>query len=122
MNISLIRTLVLSGMTLAPLFAFAQTGAFDDLITDVSAGLNTIIIFLFLVATVIFLFGVVRYISAAGDEEKTKEARQMIIWGIIFLAVMVAVWGFVNIVLDFIFNDEGAVDIPGAGDVPTQLP
>ncbi|OGZ47318.1 MAG: hypothetical protein A3J54_03435 [Candidatus Ryanbacteria bacterium RIFCSPHIGHO2_02_FULL_45_13b] len=119
MNISLIRTLVVSGMVATPLFAFAQT-AFDNLIDTVSGGLNTIIIFLFLVATVIFLFGVVKYISAAGDEEKTKEARQMIIWGVIFLAVMVAVWGFVEIVLDFIFNDEGAFDIPGSGDVPTQ--
>jgi len=106
-------------MLAAPFITLAQ-GAFDDVIGTVSAGLNTIIIFLFLVATVIFLWGVVRYISAAGDEEKTKEARQMIIWGIIFLAVMVAVWGFVNIVLDFIFNDESAIEIPGVGGVPTQ--
>ena len=78
MNISLIRTLVVSGMVATPLFAFAQT-AFDNLIDTVSGGLNTIIIFLFLVATVIFLFGVVKYISAAGDEEKTKEAFKIVV-------------------------------------------
>ena len=119
MHITLIRTFIVSGMALAPFAALAQ-GAFDNTIGTISGGLNTIIIFLFLVATVVFLWGVVRYISAGGDEEKTKEARQMIIWGIIFLAVMVAVWGFVNIVLDFIFGTEDPFDIPGAGDVPKQ--
>jgi uncharacterized membrane protein (GlpM family) len=116
----LTRTLVTAGLFASPLLAAAQGGSFDDFITTVSAGLNTIIIFLFLVATVIFLWGVVRYISAGGDEEKTKEARSMIIWGIIFLAVMVAVWGFVNIVLDFIFGQEDPYAIPGQGGVPLQ--
>ena len=106
MNISLIRTLVASGAALAPLLAFAQ-GSFENAIGTISAGLNTVIVFLFLVATVIFLWGIVRYITAGGDEEKIKEARRMIIWGIVFLAVMVAVWGFVNIVLDFIFGTGG---------------
>lgn len=117
-TITVSRILTVAGMA-APFFAFAQ-GSFENAIGTISAGLNTIIIFLFLVATVIFLWGVVRYISAGGDEEKTKEARQMIIWGIIFLAIMVAVWGFVNIVLDFVFGSEAPFDIPGAGKVPRQ--
>ena len=118
---NIIRTAITAGMALAPLLVSAQgSGAFDTTLGTISDGLNTIIIFLFLVATVIFLFGVVRYISAGGDEEKTKEARSMIIWGIIFLAIMVAVWGFVNIVLDFIFGTEQPFVIPGAGGVPSQ--
>ena len=118
MNSTVLRTAVVSGIALTPLFAFAQT--FLGTLGTISSGLNTIIVFLFLVATVIFLWGVVRYISAAGDEEKTKEARSMIIWGIIFLAIMVAVWGFVNIVLDFIFGADTAFPIPGADGVPNQ--
>ena len=127
MNYTLIRLFIASSALFTPLLAAAQpsppgtgSGAFENAIGTISAGLNTIIIFLFLVATVIFLWGVVRYISAGGDEEKTKEARQMIIWGIIFLAVMVAVWGFVNIVLDFIFGSEDPFEIPGPGKVPLQ--
>src|SRR3989338_1056826 len=120
MNITFIRTFIVSGMLTAPFITLAQ-GAFDDVIGNVSNGVNTIIIFLFLVATVSFLWGGVKYISAAGDEEKTKEARQMIIWGVIFLAVMVAVWGFVNIVLDFIFGTEDPFPIPKeGGGVPQQ--
>ena len=45
----------------------------------------------------------------------------MIIYGIIALAVMIGVWGFVNIVLTFIFGDGNTVfPIPGGSDVPTQ--
>ena len=120
MNTTLVRTLMVSGMALAPFLALAQD-QFNRSIGIVSTGLNTIIVFLFMVATVVFLWGVVKYISAGGDEEKTKEARQMIIWGVIFLAVMVAVWWFVNIVLDFIFGTEDPFPIPKeGGGVPQQ--
>ena len=87
----------------SPLVAFAQPnlGAVQDV-------LNSIIPLLILLATVIFLWNLVRWIVNAGDAEKRKEATQGIIWGIIFLAVMVAVWGFVDIVLDFVFG--GSVD------------
>lgn len=100
-------------------------GAFDDVLFTLRGGINLVIVFLFLVATVIFLWGVVRYIAAAGDEDKTAEARNMIMWGIIFLAVMVAVWGFVAIVIDFVFDTEGTdADflIPKKEGVPQQLP
>jgi len=114
-----VRIITLATSFLVPLLATAQ-GAFEDVIETLEDSIDIVIIFLFLVATVVFLWGVVRYISAGGDEEKTKEARQMIIWGVIFLAVMVAVWGFVNIVLDFIFGVETSPAIPGPGDVPKQ--
>lgn len=107
---------------LFPLIAAAQSGggSFDTVIAVLKNSINTVIVFLFLVATVIFLWGVVKYIMAGGEEDKVTEARQMIIWGIIFLAVMVAVWGFVYVVLDFIFNREGAVPIPDRTGVPQQ--
>ena len=96
--------------------------AFPNFIQTVTTGLNTIIVFLFLVATVIFLFGIVRYITAGADEDRVAEARNMIIWGIIFLAVMLAVWGFVEIVSNFFLGSRTVVPIPGRGGgaVPQQ--
>ena len=103
-----------------PLVALAQA-TFEDTLGRISGFLNQIIPFLILIATVLFLWGVVRYITAGGDEEKIKEGRNMIIYGIIALAVMIGVWGFVNIVLTFIFGDGNTVfPIPGGSDVPTQ--
>ena len=116
-----LRVASLLFMALTPLITLAQGGnSFDRVIAVLTDSINIIIVFLFLVATVIFLFGVVKYIMAGGDEDKVSEAHNMIIWGIIFLAVMVAVWGFVYVVLDFIFNTGSSVPIPDEGGVPQQ--
>src|SRR3989344_1345476 len=108
------------GMALAPLAALAQvtnTGnAFTDFLNQTGGALNVIITFLFLVATVMFLFGVLRYITAGGDEEKVKEGRNMILYGIIGLAVMIALWAFVNVGINFFFGDGTSIGIPGASN------
>ena len=49
-------------------------------------------------ATVIFLWGVIQYITAGGEEEKIKSGRTYMLWGIIALFVMVAVWGLVGVI------------------------
>lgn len=115
---------MLAAGSLVPLAAFAQvtgTGnAFVEFLGRIGNFLNDIIVFLFLVATVIFLFGVVRYITAGGEEETIKEARSMILYGIIGLAIMVALWAFVNVGIDFFFNTGTPIRIPGPGGVPQQ--
>lgn len=104
---------------LAPAIASAQT--FENTVQRIKNLLNnTVIPFLVLIATVIFLWGVVRYITAGGDEDKVKEGRNLIIYGIIFLAVMIGVWGFVNIVLTFIFTNNTPANIPGNTGTPRQ--
>ncbi|PJE64501.1 MAG: hypothetical protein COU90_01515 [Candidatus Ryanbacteria bacterium CG10_big_fil_rev_8_21_14_0_10_43_42] len=106
---------IAAGSLLFPFIALAQVNVnIEDLLADASDIINILISFLILLATFLFLLGIVRYILASGDEEKRKEARGMIVWGIIFLAVMVAVWGFVNLILDFIFGQgaDSFTDIP----------
>ncbi|OGZ43606.1 MAG: hypothetical protein A3C84_00450 [Candidatus Ryanbacteria bacterium RIFCSPHIGHO2_02_FULL_48_12] len=110
--------IVASGL-LAPLAALAQ-GEFNDFIGRVTDGLNVIIVFLFLVATVMLLFGIVKYVAAGDDEDKVEEGRNLIIYGIIGLAVMVALWAFVNVAIDFFFAGRD-FHIPDAGDgLPQQ--
>src|SRR3989344_3338669 len=62
--------------------AHAQTiGGIVDSIIDL---LNDYIIpILFAIATIVFLWGVILYITAGGDEEKRKEGRNYIIFGLI---------------------------------------
>ena len=88
---------------------FSIEGVYQVLVKS----LNDIIGFLVLVATVAFLWGIIKYIAAGGDEDKVSEARNFIRWGIIFLAVMIAVWGFVYVVIDFFFGSQIIPSIPG---------
>jgi len=60
--------------------------------------LNPIIGVLIVLATVVFLWGIVKYLSAGGDAEKLKEARNFIVWGIVGLFVMLSVWGLVALI------------------------
>ena len=92
----------------------------ETVIQQLSDIFNSIIPLLVLLATALFLWGIVKYITAGGDEEKLREARNLIVWGIVFLSVIVAVWGFVNIIIDFIFGTNTIHNIPG-GDIVETL-
>ena len=91
----------------------------ESVLRTLSASLNRVIVFLVLAATAVFLLGGVNYIRAAGDEDKVTEARRMIIYGIIGFAVIIAVWGFVYVIIDFIFGTETIPKIPGGDIVDT---
>ena len=89
----------------------------ETVIQQLSGIFNSIIPLLVLLATALFLWGIGKYITAGGDEEKLHEARNLIVWGIVFLSVIVAVWGFVNIIIDFIFGESIIPNIPGTNIV-----
>lgn len=55
---------------------------------------------IFAVAFIVFLFGVFRYYIAGGaNPEKRKEGTQLIIYALIGFAVMIVVWGLVNVII-----------------------
>ncbi|MES2060261.1 MAG: hypothetical protein V4438_04490 [Patescibacteria group bacterium] len=73
---------------------------------SVSSLINMLIPIVISIALLLFLIGIVQYVTAGGDEEKRAAARGMIIFGIIALFVMVSVWGFVNILAKSFFNGQ----------------
>ena len=52
------------------------------------------------VAVLYFLWGVAQFVLSAGDEKKVEEGRKTMLWGIIALFVMIAMWGLVALLLD----------------------
>ena len=55
---------------------------------------------------VVFLFGLVRYITAGQSEDRMKEGRNLMIYGLIALFVMVSVWGLVGVLVSTIFGSS----------------
>jgi len=92
------------GMML-PYIAAAQD--VDSLLSKVKNTLNTIITLLFVLVTLYFIWGVVKYVSAAGDEAKLKAGKQHMIWGIIGMAVMAGAWGIVNVIVTYMVGGSG---------------
>lgn len=97
-----------------------QITTVDSLITTVSGWLNSLIPLIIGIAVIVFLWGVVQYITAGSDSDKRKEGGYLMAYGIVGLFVMISVWGLVNFVSDAsgVSDDVSAPyipNIPGEG-------
>ena len=63
--------------------------------------LNPIIGFMFAVAVVMFIYGIVEYIWSADNEDKVAVGKKHMIYGIIGIFVMIGVYGILNILSGF---------------------
>lgn len=68
---------------------------FTTAIGGIKAVLNLVVPLIIALAVVVFLWGVLKFVTAAGDEEKRKEGRGFIIWGLVGIAVMVLMWALI---------------------------
>lgn len=60
--------------------------------------LTPIIVFLFALATGYFLFGLMKFIMNQDNDEAQSEGKQHMLWGVIGIAIMVSVWGILNLI------------------------
>lgn len=86
--------------SIIPFVAQAQT-RIDILLIRIRTTANFIIGLLFIVATLVFLWGVVKFIASAGDEAKRKSSKGLMTWGILGLAVMAAAWGITQVLVEY---------------------
>ena len=63
--------------------------------------LNPIIGFMFAVAVVMFIYGIVEWIWDGDNEEKVEVGKKHMIWGIVGIFVMLGVYGILNILSGF---------------------
>jgi hypothetical protein len=80
----------------APLIAWAQQRDLKLLMELVVNILATIVPIVFGIALAVFFFGIAQFILSVSDSQKKTEGRQIIVWGIIALFVMVSLWGIVK--------------------------
>lgn len=83
-------------------------GAMRSIVTFIN---GTLLPFIFAIAVFILIWGIFQFVTSGGDEEKRKKGRDTIVWGVIFLFVMLAVVGLVNL-LDNTFAFDDTADIP----------
>lgn len=81
--------------------------------------INPIIFLLFAVAMVYFLYGLVQYLLSPGNEEVHKRSKSVMLWGIIGLFIMTAVFGIMKIILNTL--GENKIKINNNGDYVVDL-
>lgn len=102
---------------ITPLFAFAQdTTYIETLLQGTLRVLNIIVTILFVLAIAVFAWGIVKLISFADNPEKRKNAKAILWWGVIGIAVLSLLMGLVAI-LKTVFGvpDAGSPSVPSFG-------
>lgn len=62
--------------------------------------LNPFIALLFVVATAVFMYGIIRYVIGGGEKD-IETGKKLILYGIIGMTIMVSAWGIVRIFCEF---------------------
>src|SRR3989338_6518104 len=89
---------LLSLIIFTPSFAFAQQIGLTDVVLRIRDLFGAILPVLISLGVIYFVWGVVQYFIAGGEEAK-KTGKDRIIYGIIGLAVIVSLWGIVYLVV-----------------------
>jgi|CXWL01.1.fsa_nt_gi heme/copper-type cytochrome/quinol oxidase subunit 4 len=72
---------------------------------------------IFALAFIFLLFGIFRYFIAGGaNEEKRQDGVKFVTWGIVALAIMVSLWGLVNLLVNSLgFGGQARPCLPTFG-------
>ncbi|MEK7099133.1 MAG: hypothetical protein AAB916_01290 [Patescibacteria group bacterium] len=76
-----------------------------------------LIVVVFSIAVLVFAWGIVKYLTAAGDATKLAAARGFLWWGIIGMFVLAAMYGLVLFVADAL----GIDDVGGGNIRPPEV-
>lgn len=82
----------------------------QTLLANIITFLNTTVVpFLLVIAFIVFLWGITRYFIIEGSSAESQEkAKSLALWGIMSFAIIVSLWGIVNMIasgLDFGSNE-----------------
>jgi len=73
-------------------------GSLTDLINFVTCTLmKAVVPLLVSLAVVGFVYGIIKYFLNPDNEEKRKEGKSFMFWGLVTLFVIVSIWGLVGI-------------------------
>lgn len=94
----------LSVTALATILAYAPKAhaakSFKEIVDSTIIPLgDTVIALLYAMAFLFFLFGVFKFFFSQQSDEGRQKGKQFMLWGLIALTVLFAVWGIVRLLL-----------------------
>ena len=96
------KKVILAALALTPAFAFAQSAPnltnIESLVIAIGNIVELALPIVVGIALLVFFWGLVKFIFAQGNEEAKADAKKIMLWGLIALFVMVAVWGLVQFI------------------------
>ena len=83
-------------LALSPLFAAAAPVTAGSMIDAAISVLKSFIPILLGLAVLVFFWGLVKFINHADDEKALEEGKQLMVWGMVAIFVMIAFWGIIG--------------------------
>jgi hypothetical protein len=117
--INLMKKLVSLLLVAIPTVAFAQTNTITDVngVTAKLVGIGNVVIYLLVSLGVIFIvWNIVMFLIKGGDPEARGAARGNVVWGIVGLAIILSIWGLVNILTGTFKTTPANQPIPNLGN------
>ena len=101
------KALVFSSLVavLSPLAVFAQapnTTYISNFLSQFGTIVTSLPPILIGLAVVLFLWGLVKFLFAADDDDAKKSAKSLMIWGLVAILVMVSIWGIIALLQNFL--------------------
>ena len=116
------KKFIIPALAFAPFLVSAQNlNNVSGLLTSFGRLINTALPIVVGLALLGFFWGLAMFVFNAHNEEKRGEGRSIMIWGVVALFVMVAVWGLVNFLGSAIGVTPGAAGTPPLPGIPGGL-
>ena len=74
--------------------------------------LDSVVPLLMALAIVGFIYGIIKYFLNPDSEEKRKDGKNFMLWGLVALFAMVSIWGLVGILSNTFLPEGGGTVIP----------
>lgn len=105
-----------------PLLASAQnaTGDLTGFVLMIGHIVNLLVPLVSTLAIVFFFYGLAKYVLNSGDEEKKAEGKNIMIWGVLAMFVLVTIWGIIGFLARTGGFEQGPVIAPI--DLPDVIP
>lgn len=113
------KKIIIGALLIVPSVAFAALDGLRGLVEDLGDIINLLAPMFLALAIAVFFWGLIKYIANASDEAAKEGGKTLMIWGMIAIFIMVALWsilGWVQTTLEL----TGDIDTGQAPDF--QLP
>ncbi len=101
---------VIIALAIAPSIALAATSELGKILTNTQEVITIVLRIVMTLAFVVFIWGIVKLIAASGNPQKIAQAKTIILYGIIGLAVMASIGGIIAFLQTY-FGTPGGVPI-----------
>jgi len=96
-----LAAIALMAVLFVPFVASAQTAIQDTLARVLDVITRFLIPISIGFAILYFIWGLITYITAGGDDTKMQKGKHAMTWGLVAMAIIFAIWGFAALIVEF---------------------